>query len=139
MAFVLHVDVDQHLFGFFNHVHFVGHGFNRMQPERAVAFGKTRDDDVFKHRQSGKDFRCLKHPADAELVDFMRFLSQQRMAVEHHRAGIGDQFADKAVQQRGFASAIRADDGVNRAFFDGQVHIIQRLEAAKAVRDVPYF
>src|SRR5690606_26070563 len=59
----------------------------------------------------------------------------QRTPAEQHRAGVGGEPTDEAVQQRRFPGAVRADDRVHRALLDAEVDVAQRAQAAEALVD----
>ncbi len=107
-----------------------------LNSKRTVALGKTRDHHIFKNGKIAENLRSLKDPADAHLVDFMGFASQQRLALELDRSRIGNQLADQAVEKRRFACAIGADNGMNRTFFNAQIDIAQGLQSAEAFADI---
>ena len=123
MAFVGHIHVFQHLFGPFDDVLLTVHRSDGVQFKRAVPFGKTGDHHVFHHREIAKDLGRLEHAADPHLVDLMRRTPQHRLPVKHDGACVRDQLADKAVQQRGFARPVGADDRVHGVFGHAEVHV----------------
>ncbi len=133
VAFVGHVDVFQHGFGLFENVLLLGEAFKGVHAERPIALGEAGDHHVFQNRQIAENLGRLKHAGDAHLVDLVWLAAQHGLAVEHDRSGVGDQFADEAVQQGGFARTVWSDDGVNRVFRDGEVHVPKRLQAAEAL------
>ena len=107
--------------------------------ERPVTLGEAGDHHVFQNREIAKDLRRLEHAADPHLVDLVRRAPQNGLPVEHHRTGVGDQFADEAVQQGGLARAVGADDRVDRVFLDAEVHLRKSLQPAEPFTYVFYF
>jgi len=53
--------------------------------------------------------------------------AQHRLTIKQHAAGVWNKFAHKAVQQRGFTSAIWANDCVYRIFCHAE------MDAAKGL------
>ena len=98
--------------------------FDGVHAERTVALGENRDHHVFQHAQIAKDFGRLEHAGNAHLVDLVGFAPQHRLAVEHDRAGVGDELADEAVEQGRLARPVGADDRVDAVFLDAEVHVV---------------
>ena len=136
MALVGELHLDQHFFGFFDHVALARHGGKRVHLERPVTFGKAGDQHVFLHTEIAKDLGRLKYARNPHLVDLVGFAPQHRLPVEHNRSGIGDQFAHQTVQQRGFTRPVRPDNGMDRIFRNAEVHVAQRLQPAETFADI---
>ena len=134
---VQHVDLGEHLLGFGAQVGLGLHAFDRMHPERPVTLGQQRDHHVFHDGQIAEDLGRLEHPRDAHLIDLERLAAQHRLPGEHHRPGIGDQFADEAIEQRRLARPVRPDDRVHRVLGDRKVHIAERLQTSFSAAFLP--
>jgi hypothetical protein len=98
-----------------------------------VALRQRRHHHVFQHGQVEEDLRRLEHAGDAELVDLVRRLAGQRVAVEDHGAAVRLQAADADIEQRRLAGAVRADDRVRFALADVEVDIGEGVQAGKAL------
>ena len=100
----------------------------RMAQERA-------DHDVVEDGHVGKGRRNLKSAADAE--SRMRFRRSPRhvRAVEPHRSAGRDQVAAKAIEERGFAGAVRPDQADDVAFLDLEVGLRDGAKAPERLRD----
>ncbi len=72
----------------------------------AAALGRQAHQQVFFHRESGKDFASLRHVADAEARARIGCERGDVRAFERERAGPDRHQAHQALQQRGLAHAV---------------------------------
>ena len=98
---------------------------SRLAKAGAMTFCSTR--------QLGEDLRRLEHADHAHLVDLVRLLAGQHLAVEDHGPAAGRDAADDDVEQGRLAGAVGADDGVRLAFLDLQVDVGERMQAAEVL------
>ena len=109
------------------------HRLHGVQPEGAVTPGEGRHHDVLQQRQVGEDLRGLEDAHDTHLVDLVRLLAGDDLAVEDDGAGVGREPADADVEQRRLAGAVRPDDGMGRALLDLEIDVGQGVKAAEVL------
>src|SRR5258708_3318508 len=97
------------------------------------------EDQVFPHRQFWKHLQQLKRAADAEPVQFGRAQAGDDPAIDLHFAIARRQLSEDAVEQRGFAAAVRADQAEDLALLHIKTDAIHRGDAAKALADIADF
>ncbi|MCY1523291.1 hypothetical protein D9M68_581830 [compost metagenome] len=90
---------------------------------------------VFQHAQFGKDGRSLVAAAQAGARPLGLAPRCDVAALQHDLAAAGRQFARQDVDQRGFARAVGADDGMDLAAAQSQRYVVDRRQAAEAARD----
>src|SRR5690606_31880060 len=103
--------------------------------ELTVAARERGDRHVLDQRQTGKYLRRLKDAGDALLDDRVRGEAFQFFASIEDGTMVSLHEADQDIQKRRFSGAVRTDDGVNRAFLDAQVHVVEGAEAAEVLGD----
>jgi hypothetical protein len=77
----------------------------------------------------------LVDDSDPVRARVLRRVDANRLAVELDLAGVGRHDPGEDLHQRRLAGAVLADDGVDRAARDVQVHAVERLHAAEALRE----
>ena len=107
-----------------------------MQQARP-AMNVTADKQGFEHRFVLKQLGVLKGPRDAEGRDIVRRHPCDVLAVEMDRPARRLIEPADQVDDRGFAGAVRANDGENLARLDVETDAIDGLHAAEADRKVP--
>src|SRR6266850_4747671 len=74
------------------------------------------EDEIVAHGKLRKDLQQLKRPADAQAIEVARAHSGGGLAIDANLAGVRQQLAEHAVEQRGFSRAIWPDDPEDLAF-----------------------
>ena len=97
---------------------------------------RRRQLKIFQHRQIGRQRRMLIHDRDAVLAHLPRIGRADVLAVVVDGAGIGVQHAGSDADQRRFAGAVLADDGVNLAGHDQHVDAFERLHRPETLAHV---
>lgn len=90
--------------------------------------------DVVQHRHAAKQRNVLEAARQAQARAPGRRQSRDIPALEMDRALRGPIKTRDGIEQRGFAGAIGADDGGDRAGPDREAHVRQRLDPAKGER-----
>jgi hypothetical protein len=96
-------------------------------------------DEVLPHRQFRKHLQKLEGAADAEPIQLGRPQSGDDPAVDLHLAIGRRKLAEDAVEQRGLAAAVRADQAEDLALLHVEADAVDGLDAAKALLDVADF
>jgi hypothetical protein len=94
------------------------------------------DHDVVEHAHPGEQGDVLEGPADAEGGDAMARHLQQRMAVERHRAAVALVQPRQAVEERGLAGAVGADQPGDLPGLDAEGDAVEGDDAAETDRHV---
>ena len=103
--------------------------------QRPVAAARVRADfDVVEHRHGGEQGRGLEGAADAERGDVRRRAAAQRLSVQPDVALRRPIEPAQAIEQGGFAGAVRPDQSDDTALGDGERDVIERDDAAEAHR-----
>src|SRR5258705_8055129 len=97
------------------------------------------EDQVLPHRQFWKHLQKLEGAADAETIQFGRPQSGNDLAVNLHLATGRRELAEDAVEQRGLAATVRADQPEDLALLHVEADAIDGLDAAKALFDAADF
>ncbi len=89
--------------------------------------------EVFEHSQSLEHGGLLEFAADAQGGNVRLVHAQQVVAAaEPHRAGVGPGFTSDDVHHGGFTRPVRTDDAAQFAVVDGEVEVVDGLEAIEA-------
>src|SRR5581483_4172231 len=92
---------------------------------------------VLLHRHAGERSRYLEGARNAEPAAPVRRERREVRAFEHDPAAVAAQRTGDAVDQRGLARAVRADDAEPFAGTHAEAHFAQRAETAEALRQRP--
>ncbi|KAG1530812.1 hypothetical protein G6F50_017071 [Rhizopus delemar] len=87
--------------------------------------------DVLQRGHLAEQLHVLEGARDAGGGDVRWRQANQRLAREFHRAGGRHIDAGQHVHHGALAGPVRADQAVDGAALDGQVHLVQRLQAAE--------
>ena len=90
---------------------------------------------VLRHRQVAHDREFLMHHADAGGRASRAERNAHRLAVEPHRALVLGMHAGDDLHQRALAGAVLADQAVDFARGEGEIHVAQRRDAAERLGD----
>src|SRR5687768_8879050 len=101
-------------------------------PVRCLA----RQQQVLEYREIREQLGDLKCPRDPAPRPLMRRQPRDVDAKQPDRPLRCRKLAANEVEQRGFAGAIRPDDGMPFASLDAEIHLVDRLEATKVPGDV---
>ena len=104
-------------------------GRRRLEPERDVL---GRGEHIHQHEM-------LVDHADPGAHGVARVGDPDQFAVDADLPGVRPQQAKEHVHQRRLAGAVLAEEAVDLALFDGQVHLVIRDELAEALGDVDEF
>src|SRR5476651_2463358 len=96
------------------------------------------DLNVVEHRQAIEQGHVLEGTADADGRDVMARTLQDRLALEQHVAAVGRIEATEAIEERGLAGAVRADQARDLPREHVERHAVERDDAAKADRYVTH-
>ena len=96
------------------------------------------DEQIGQHRAFRKQAEFLIHHADAVLAGGIGAVDGHRLSVEFDDAAVRPDHAGEHLHQRRFAGAVFADHGVDRAPLDGQVHVVERNDAAIALGEIAH-
>src|SRR5437762_7246774 len=99
----------------------------------------SSEDQILPHRQLWEHLQKLEGAADAETIQFGRPQSGDDLAVDLDLATGRRELAEDAVEQRGLAAAVRADQAEDLALLHVEADAIDRLDAAKTLLDVADF
>ena len=96
---------------------------------------------IFRDAQVGHQRQFLVDNNDAQALAVLDVVEAAFLALKDDIPLIGAKGIDAAenVHQRGFARAVLAADGVDLAFFDFDVHLVQRFHAGEDLGDVLHF
>ena len=100
------------------------------------ASDRRRELKIFQHGQVGRQRRVLIDDGNAVLAHLPRIGRVHMLAVVIDGAGIGTQHAGGNADQRRFAGAVLADDGMNLAGHDNDINTFERLHRAEALAHV---
>ena len=95
--------------------------------------------DVLGHRQLRHDAQFLMHHADAVPQRIAGGMEMHRLAVEQHLAIEAGMDAGDDLHQGRFAGAVLADECVDLAAAQGEIHTSKRFDTAEGLRDVGHF
>src|ERR1044071_8731354 len=98
-----------------------------------------REDQILPHRQFWKHLQQLEGAADAQTIELRRPQSGDEFAIDLHLATGRRELAEDAVEQRGLAAAVRADQAEDLALLHVEADTVDGLDAAKALLDVADF
>src|SRR6202044_3198939 len=90
------------------------------------------------HRAFWEETELLIDDADAEVSRRARGLDRNLGALYFDRAAVRPDDPRQRLHQGRFAGAVLADDGMDYAAFDAQVHVVERDDAAVALRQVAH-
>ena len=96
------------------------------------------DTNVVEHRKVGKQCHVLERAADADLGDPVRRARQDARAFHQDVAGGRLVEPGQAVEERGLAGAVRADQAEDSALVHVERHAVQRDDAAEYHAHVAY-
>ena len=94
------------------------------------------DHDVLQHRHAFKGLRHLERAGKPEPRALLRREVGDVVPLEQHAARGGLEIAGQAIEEGGFAGAVRADQAENIALLQRDGRIVHRLEAAERLCDV---
>ena len=102
--------------------------------------GLPADVQVFRHAQVGAQVDLLIHGGDAHLLGIQGGVVFHRSLDPVHPdlAGLKVVDAGEALDQGGFSGAVLPHEGVNLPLAQGEVHIVQRLDAGEGHADSPH-
>src|ERR1019366_1175162 len=92
------------------------------------------DHDVFERRHRVEQREVLKRPSDAEARDLVLAQPLDSAALEPDRAKLRPIKSRQAIEQRGLAGAVRADQPADLAARDFEMDIVERDDAAETNR-----
>ena len=106
---------------------------SRSAASRAARSDRVVDarHDVFDHGQARYELARLERPPDALVGDDLGSLPRDSFTFETDGAGIGFEHAGDAVEEGGLSRTVRTDDAVDGAFFDPEIHSVQRLNRSE--------
>ena len=110
------------------------HGASVGQPEPARFMAEHQ---VLRDRQVGQQVHLLIDGTDTQLLGLQGRTGVDRGAVQDDRAPVPAIGAGQALDQRGLARAVLAQQGVDLARRDVQVDIVQRARAGKQLGQRP--
>ena len=99
----------------------------------------TADKYVFRHGEVRAKVDLLEHRGDAQLNRGLRRSGANGLAFEQNFARVHAVDAGQALDQRGFAGAVFAQQGVYLAGAQREIHAIQRLDAGELNLNSPHF
>ena len=111
----------------------------RVADEIAAAVRMPADADIVEHRLRREQRQVLKGAADADLGDPVRRAVDDRAPLEQDVAAIGRVETADAVEQRGLAGAVRADQAEDLSRLDREGDAVKGDDAAEAKGDVAHF
>ena len=103
-----------------------------VEPATWVA---TRE-DVFRHREIGKDGRLLVHGDDPEPVRVLRAADSLGLTLDEEPAVVGLDDTRQDLHERRLAGAVLADERVHRPGLDREADVVQGLHTAVALRNL---
>ena len=95
--------------------------------------------DILRDRQIREELELLMDHGDAVLERGDRRGDMDSFAVSQDLAAVHRQSAGQDVHQRGFTGAILADECMNLALLQAEVHMIQRMGAGELFVDLLHF
>ena len=104
--------------------------FHSRPSPRADALG---DQQVLAHGRVGEQLDALEGAADAAPRPRVHRQAADVLAVELDRAAVGAQHAEHAVEERGLAGAVRADEPDPLALVDLEVDVVEGDDAGEAL------
>ena len=102
-----------------------------LNSQPLTAEGLRGKSGIFQHREIGEEIGDLEGTAHALLGAPKHGEWRDILAVIDHFAARGFVAPTQQIEERGFACAVRPDDGVSRFAADAQAHIIYGDESAK--------
>ncbi|HMM72497.1 MAG TPA: hypothetical protein PKC22_09805 [Rhodocyclaceae bacterium] len=99
-------DVGQPVLGLVANIVLPIRALEGVEREGAVTLCEGRHHDVLEKGQVRKDLRRLEHAHDAHLVDLVRALAGDNLAVEGHGSRIGHDAPDAHVEKGRLAGAV---------------------------------
>jgi hypothetical protein len=97
------------------------------------------EDQVLPHRQFWKHLQKLEGAADAQTIEVRRPQSGHDLAVDLDLTTGRRELAEDAVEERGFAAAVRADQAEDLALLHVEADAIDGLDATKTLLDLADF
>ncbi len=107
----------------------------RFAVEQAAASARLSNGDIFLHRQRGQQGKLLKNTDDAGVVGLDGVGEAHRCIAQKDVSGIGLDDAGDNLDERAFARAVFAEDGVDRARRTAKVYAVECGYAAVALGD----
>src|SRR2546426_11789086 len=115
-----------------------------LEPPKAPGANQTRervlflvlleeDEEVLERAQAREDADLLKRARDAQARHAMGRDPGQVAAAEEHATVVGGEVAGDAVEERGLARAVRADETHQLAGLDGEVHVVHGGDAEETL------
>src|SRR5437763_16998630 len=93
------------------------------------------ENQILPHRQLWKYLQKLEGAADAQTIQLRGSQSGDDLAVDLHLATGRRELAEDAVEQRGLAAAVRADQPEDLALLHVEADAIDGLDATNALLD----
>src|SRR5262249_49355900 len=110
----------------------------RIAEEIARTEGMAADPHVVEHRHGAEEREVLERAADSDRRHAVRRQAEDAPALEQNVALARRIEAAEAVEERGLAGAVRADQAEELATTDRERHAIERHDAAEAHADVAH-
>ena len=108
----------------------VDRGLGQVQavlPESAGAVARALcDQEVVAHGHAAEELDALERPSEAEPGSPVDRGARDVAAVEHDGPAVGPEHAEQAVEERGLARAVRADESDGFARLDGDRDVVER-------------
>ena len=108
----------------------------RVGDEAGAAEMMGTGEHVVAHGHGAEQGDVLERPADASIDDPVLAHPAQGLAGQAYLTVLRAVDAADAVEQRGLAGAVRADQAADLAEVDRERHTLQRADHAKAHRDI---
>ena len=125
----LHVEAGGRLLYFFDQLLF------RDQSMLAFPIGK----DVFVYGKVFEDRKLLMDDRNPRRLRRQRMERLDRFAVDQNRAAVRRVFAGKHLDERGFARAVFAEQGMDFAAADIEADVLERMHRSKALGNAAHF
>jgi hypothetical protein len=103
--------------------------------DQAEALGRVADRDVVGDREVRDQRQFLEYADDAGPIGGRRIGEADLFAGQHHAALIRPHDARHHLDEGRLTGTVLAEDRVDAARFDGQLGVLQRLDAAVALGD----
>ncbi len=103
--------------------------------EKSAARDRVRPDhDVLERRHRAEQREVLERPGDAQARDLVLAQPLDGAALEADRAALRPVEARQAVEERGLAGAVRADQTADFTARDVEIDVVERDDAAESDR-----
>src|SRR5438270_4147349 len=99
----------------------------------------SSEDQILPHRQLWKYLQELEGAADAQTIQLRRPQSGDDRAVDLHLATRRRELAENAVEERGLAAAVRADQAKDFALPHVEADAVDRFDATNTLFDAADF